>query len=104
MTQETNLQAPIDLSVFTTAQVSFSSGASSYTYKVPPHIQLSPLDQVVVEVGAKGMTVGRVTEVTPDKSRIDPNAKFTYKWIVQKVDRSGYDSILSAEGLKNASL
>lgn len=86
-----------DLSAFFTVQVAFSSGAIDYTYKVSPSLALSPLDQVVVEVGAKGCTVGRVVSVSPGKSRIDPAAKFIYKWIVCKVDRGVYDQILAAE-------
>lgn len=86
----------IDLSAFSTAQVAFSSTGAGYTYKVPANMALAEGDAVAVEVGAKGLSVGRVISLG-GKEVIDPNAKFTYKWVVQRIDRSGYDQILAAE-------
>ena len=86
----------INLSDFSTAQVAFSSTGAGYTYKVPAGLSLAEGDSVAVEMGTKGLTVGRVIR-TGGKELIDPNAKFTYKWVVQKIDRSGYDQILAAE-------
>lgn len=72
-----------------TAQCSFSAGPAEYTYKVPAGMSVKPLDEVVVEA-PKGLAIVRVVSVNgPD--RIDPHAKFEYKWLMQVVDRSDYD-------------
>jgi len=77
------------------------SGASTplakrYTYKALLSDNLQEGDCVVVDSPSRGLTLVTVVAVhsTP---KIDLDAPFTYKWIVQKVDRSTYDDTMEKE-------
>lgn len=61
-----------------------------YTYKAPLEADVQPGDSVVVDSPRFGLAIVTVMSVDP-VPRIDPDADFDYKWIVQKIDRSGYD-------------
>jgi len=67
-----------------------------YTYKAPKDAGIAVDDAVVVESPSNGLCIVRVVEVhqTP---QIDLDAPFEYKWIVQKVDRTGYDERVARE-------
>lgn len=86
----------------TTVQVKFQDGQTNgqahYTYKVPTAWGVKADDELVVESPRSGMAVVKVVNV--DKvPQLDADADFTYKWAVQKVDRSGYDAQLKREAL-----
>lgn len=83
---------------YTTAAVVFDDGNNlkSYTYKVPLAWNVKAGDHLVVDSPSTGLTVVRVIGV--DKlPMIDADASFTYKWAVQKVDRSEHDERLTRE-------
>lgn len=61
-----------------------------YTYKADLADNLQQGDAVVVESPKAGLVIARVVAVDPTP-RIDVDADFDYKWIVQKVDRTAYD-------------
>lgn len=78
----------------------------AYTYKTPVLdldsqgldalvAVLHPLDRVVVPWGATDFTVGVVESV--NVVPLDPQAKFEYKWIVQRIDFMEYEALV-AEG------
>lgn len=71
-------------------------GACQYTYKAPRIANISVDDYVVVHSKARGLVIARVVRVD-DNPRIDVDASFDYKWIVQRVDREGYDQRVRAE-------
>lgn len=50
----------------------------------------------MVNSPSEGLTVAQVTRVDA-KPRIELDAPFAYKWIVQKIDRSRYDNLLAQE-------
>lgn len=85
----------------TTVQVKFQDGQTNgrrYTYKVPTSWDTKVGDVLVVDAPSTGFTAVEVTAV--DKApQLDADADFTYKWAVQKVDRSGYDAQLKREAL-----
>jgi uncharacterized protein YcnI len=85
----TSAQQAAEVLTFTrTAQCAFlATPDRDYTYKVPEGMDLKPLDEVVVE-SPKGLAVVRVVSVNGPE-RVDPHAKFEYKWLMQVVDRSG---------------
>lgn len=66
----------------------------TYTYKAPAG-QLKSGDHVVVERN-DAFYIGLVVTVH-DQPRIDTDADFDYKWIVQRVDREGYDANVEKE-------
>lgn len=67
-----------------------------YTYKAKLADKVEVGDSVVVDSPSNGMVVVDVVAVhaTP---KIDLDAPFTYKWIVQKVDAEGYKRTLEQE-------
>lgn len=67
-----------------------------YTYKALETDQLKVGDFVVVDSPHEGLCITRVTRVDA-KPKIDLNAPFSYKWIVQKIERERYDSLLAQE-------
>ena len=83
----TTQEAAIALTFTRTAQCSFASGPQEYTYKVPEGMVVAPLDEVVVDA-PKGPVVVRVVSVNGPE-RVDPHAKWEYKWLLQVLDRSG---------------
>lgn len=68
----------------------------TYTYKAPIEDKLSAGDLVVVESPQKGLVIVQVENVD-ETARIDLDAPFPYKWIVQKIDRTRYDMYASHE-------
>jgi hypothetical protein len=53
-------------------------------------------DQVLVDTSNQGLVVANVVGVDP-VPRIDMDADFDYKWIVQRVDRTEYDAAVAQE-------
>jgi hypothetical protein len=79
---------------YTTVQVRFDNTPKTYTYKARGHIEVG--DCVIVDTPRNGLTLAHVVGV--DKlPRIDIDADFTYKWIVQRVDRTEYDRTMEQE-------
>lgn len=79
---------------YTTIQVAFRrddySRSKGYTYKCPLDAGIAVGDKVVVDSPANGLVVVEVLSI--DKApRIDLDADFTYKWIIQKVDMAAYE-------------
>lgn len=68
----------------------------SYTYKVLEKDNVKVGDMVVVDSPSDGLCIVQVVGVDA-KPRIELDAPFSYKWIVQKVDRSVYDDLLRQE-------
>ncbi len=65
-----------------------------YTYKIRGKV--APGDTVVVESPFSGLTC--VTVVSVDETpRLDLTASFTYKWVVQRVDKTEYLANLDKE-------
>ena len=84
---------------YTTIEVVFNdNGAKSktYTYKARLEDNIQVGDRVVVDSPSKGMTVVEVTAVHKT-AKIDLDAPFTYKWIVQKIDSTAYDETQAKE-------
>lgn len=79
---------------FVPVQVVVAGKAFTYKHHTVIGKPLAPRDAVVVDFGIKGLTVGIVESV--NQVPLDPNAKFQYKWIVDRVDRNRYDAILKA--------
>lgn len=78
---------------YTTIEVVFNDNgvkSKTYTYKARLEDNIQVGDRVVVDSPSKGMTVVEVTAVHKT-AKIDLDAPFTYKWIVQKIDRTTYD-------------
>ena len=71
-------------------------GQKTYTYKARLSDGIKEGDHVVVDSPSRGLTLVTVVAVhsTP---KIDLDAPFTYKWIVQKVDRTAYDTTMEQE-------
>lgn len=67
-----------------------------YTYKALESDNLKVGDYVIVDSPHSGLSVVMVTGVDA-KPRIELDAPFSYKWIVQKVDRTRYDDLLQQE-------
>jgi hypothetical protein len=78
---------------YTTVAVRFDAASKLYTYKT--RLKLQRNDWVIVSVNDV-LKVVQVVQVhaTP---QIDFEAKFDYKWVVQKVDMSDYNTTLAAE-------
>lgn len=81
---------------FTTIAVTYPGERRTYTYKAKVSDGVRVGDTVVVDSPNSGLTLVEVVEVHTSP-RIDLTATFKYKWIVQKVDRSGYDALLEQE-------
>lgn len=85
---------------YTTIQVVFNDDvrgrSKPYTYKAPLSAGVEVGDRVVVDSPSNGLVVVEV--VGTDKApRIDLDADFTYKWIVQKVELKAYEEQLERE-------
>ena len=72
------------------------TNTKAYTYKARLDDDIEVGDHVVVDSPSKGLTVVEVTAVHKT-AKIDLDAPFTYKWIVQKVDRTRYDETKAKE-------
>lgn len=68
---------------------------SSYTYKADLDLQLQIGDFAIVHARDE-LKIVRVVDVHLEP-KIDPNARFTYKWVVQKVDARAYLQRLDEE-------
>lgn len=92
MSQNLNYLITLLQKGYTTIAVRYREHANTYTFKVPQKVadELKVGDWVVVPSGADGVAVARVAEVH-SRPQIDPSAPYTYRWIVQRVDRSAYD-------------
>lgn len=66
----------------------------TYTYLVDKSLKLVAGDRVLVDSPSKGLIVVYVAKVD-DVAKVDLDASFDYKFIVQKVDTSAYDAILA---------
>ena len=74
-----------------------------YTYKALESDNIQVGDFVVVDSPSNGFTIVQVVRVDA-KPRIELNAPFSYKWIVQKVDRTRYEELLKQEQQFNDAL
>lgn len=68
---------------------------SYYTYKADLDLNLQAGDFVIVHARDE-LKIVRVIDVHSEP-KIDPNAKFTYKWVVQKIDAQAYLQRLNEE-------
>jgi len=91
VTFEVNMDANFDPTLRTRNQ-----RVKEYTYKALESDNLQVGDLVVVDSPSEGMVIVRVTRVD-SKPRIDLDVPFSYKWIVQKIDRTRYDNLLKQE-------
>lgn len=67
-----------------------------YDYKALESDNIQVGDLVVVDSPHNGLTIVQVTRVDK-KPRIDLDAPFPYRWIVQKIDRTHYDEVIKQE-------
>lgn len=81
---------------YTTIQVRFVSSAKLYTYKAPLSAGVQAEDKVIVDSPTNGLTIVDVVSVDAHP-RIDIDADFTYKWIVQRVDMAAYQRTIDLE-------
>lgn len=86
---------------YTTLEVVFPNAAQEsrskrYTYKVSLDMGVEVGDEVLVDTPSRGTTVVRVVEVHRHP-KIDVNVHWTYKWVMQKVDRRAYEERLAKE-------
>lgn len=80
--------------VFTGAETD-SEDLKRYTYKLPLGDYYEPGDFAVV-MTPSGLKLVQIVEIHV-KPRIDLQAEYTYKWIVQKVDMSEYNARVEKE-------
>jgi hypothetical protein len=73
-----------------------ATSATKYTYKVSDKILLQPEDYCIIIAPSGVPQVVRVVSVDT-KPKLDLDADFSYKWIVQKVDITAYNEQLAAE-------
>lgn len=82
---------------YSTIEVIFNAGDTrTYTYKAWNKDKVEVGSQVIVDSPSKGLVVVEVVAVHLSP-KIDLDAPWTYKWIVQKVDRTAYDEQLERE-------
>jgi len=72
----------------------------TFTYKVRKDWNVSVNDAVVVESPQNGLQIVRVVEVHV-APQIDLDAPFEYKWVIQKIDRTGHDEQVAKENQFN---
>jgi len=85
---------------YTTVKVEFNTNAAlTYTYKVLKSDNYKVGDTAIVETAAvpPKLKIVHIIEVH-DVPMIDTDANFDYKWLVQKIDRTQYDTIVENEG------
>tara|TARA_R110000772_G_scaffold16184_12_gene46272 strand:+ start:298 stop:735 length:438 start_codon:yes stop_codon:yes gene_type:complete len=85
---------------YTTVKVEFTTNAAlTYTYKVLQSDNYQVGDSAIIETEGtpSKLKVVSIIEVH-DVPKIDTDADFDYKWVVQKVDRTQYDTIVENEG------
>ena len=73
-----------------------STRVKEYSYKALLTDNIKVGDLVVVDSPSEGLIIVQVIRVDA-KPRIELDAPFAYKWIVQKIDRSRYDNLLAQE-------
>jgi len=78
-------------------------GLRAYTYKAPREAGVQVGDHVVTYSDSRGLAIGRVVRVD-DAPDIDIDASFEYKWIVQRIDREGYQDRVERERAFNAKM
>lgn len=93
VTFDLNVDVEVDPLLRTTNR---NTRVKEYCYKAPLADNIKVGDLVVVDSPTEGFTIVRVTRVD-SKPRIELDAPFPYKWIVQKIDRSRYDNLLAQE-------
>lgn len=71
-------------------EVLFTPSKGKYTYLAPDSMGLQVGDKVVVNTPASGFVV---VEVTAVDTGWDIDEKYTYKFVVSKVDTSAYDKL-----------
>ena len=72
----------------------FNGSSKTYSYKAALDLTVAVGDSVVVDSPIDGLTLVTVVKIDDD---IDPEASFDYKWIVQRVDRAGYDEQMALD-------
>ena len=70
------------------------TGNSTYTYKTVLDVQED--DFAVVDTPSKGFQVVQIRKLL-SPFEVDFDVKFSYKWLVQKVDTSGYEQAVAKE-------
>jgi uncharacterized protein YbbC (DUF1343 family) len=70
------------------------TGKRSYTYKTLLDINVD--DYAVVDTPSNGMQVVKVVDVL-QPMEVDFDVKFSYKWLVQKVDTAAYEELQQTE-------
>lgn len=93
VTFEVNMDADSDPTLRTRNR---NQRVKDYTYKALESDNLQVGDLVVVDSPSEGLVIVQVTRVD-SKPKIDLDVPFSYKWIVQKIDRTRYDSLLKQE-------
>ena len=81
---------------YTTIEVVFRGSAQRYVYKAKLKEDIKKGDQVIVDSPKTGLTIVEVVNVHA-VPKVDLDTSFTYKWVVQKVDRTEYDKTLAKE-------
>lgn len=83
---------------YTTIGIQFKPNDKVYTYKCLLADNVAEHDLVVLQspYAPFNYTIGHVAHVdaTP---QIDPNAAYEYKWIIQRVDTTRHDALVSVE-------
>ena len=70
------------------------TGTNTYTYKTLLDVEVD--DFVVVHTPSRGYQVVKVLEVL-SPLEVDLEAKYEYKWLVQKVDLEHFDKVMATE-------
>lgn len=73
-----------------------SPNETLYTYKAPLAMGLRVDDLVIVHSESRGWAFARVM-VVDETADIDVDADSNYHWIVQRVDREGYQALIDKE-------
>lgn len=70
--------------------------AAGYDYKVPKSWDVEVGDQLIVDT-PNGKTQIVLVEAVDHAANIDPDADHSYRWAVQKVDRTEYHTLVDKE-------
>jgi hypothetical protein len=81
---------------FITIKVQFPSTTQHYSYKARSEENIVVGDAVVVDSPRNGLVVASVVAVD-ERAKINTDAEYAYKWIVQKVNKEAYEALLKQE-------